>query len=181
MPPGYVRTISDEIFYEYAKLISRAAMGKVDYPFVWNRYAALRSGEIHMSDTISEWYMELKTERCCVYCGSTDRLTADHLIPRSRGGTDSADNVVVACQGCNSKRGANGVYVWLGRKGKEKINRIVAGKYLKMLYDMHGAAGTLGVSAAEIVSLCHRCGNSGFCERDYCVRKLTCYCLESIF
>ena len=31
MPPAYVKTIREEIFYEYAKLISRSAHGSIQY------------------------------------------------------------------------------------------------------------------------------------------------------
>ncbi len=41
----------------------------------------------------------------CVYCGSEDDLTFDHLIPRSRGGITSWDNIVTACSPCNLKKG----------------------------------------------------------------------------
>jgi 5-methylcytosine-specific restriction endonuclease McrA len=41
----------------------------------------------------------------CQYCGSTRKLTLDHVIPRSRGGTHTWDNVVAACEPCNSRKG----------------------------------------------------------------------------
>jgi 5-methylcytosine-specific restriction endonuclease McrA len=41
----------------------------------------------------------------CQYCGSTRSLTIDHLIPKSRGGTDSWENVLIACSTCNVKKG----------------------------------------------------------------------------
>ena len=41
----------------------------------------------------------------CQYCGSRDDLTFDHLIPRSRGGRTTWDNVVTACSPCNLKKG----------------------------------------------------------------------------
>jgi 5-methylcytosine-specific restriction endonuclease McrA len=42
----------------------------------------------------------------CQYCGRTDpMLTVDHIHPRSRGGTDSWDNLVCACVGCNNRKG----------------------------------------------------------------------------
>ena len=40
----------------------------------------------------------------CQYCGSTKRLTLDHVIPRSKGGTHTWDNVVTACEKCNSTK-----------------------------------------------------------------------------
>lgn len=41
----------------------------------------------------------------CQYCSSTRDLTLDHVIPRSRGGKSSWDNLVTACKSCNSKKG----------------------------------------------------------------------------
>ncbi len=42
----------------------------------------------------------------CQYCGYTgDDLTIDHIIPRSRGGVDSWENLTAACMRCNVKKG----------------------------------------------------------------------------
>jgi 5-methylcytosine-specific restriction endonuclease McrA len=41
----------------------------------------------------------------CQYCGCRDRLTIDHIIPKSRGGRDTWDNLVSACIPCNNKKG----------------------------------------------------------------------------
>ncbi len=44
----------------------------------------------------------------CQYCGvqpGRQHLTIDHVIPRSRGGKTTWDNVVAACKKCNSKKG----------------------------------------------------------------------------
>lgn len=42
----------------------------------------------------------------CSYCGtSTGRLTLDHVVPRSRGGESTWENVVTACAPCNHKKG----------------------------------------------------------------------------
>ncbi len=41
----------------------------------------------------------------CQYCGvSSSNLTVDHVIPKSRGGTDSWENLVAACIPCNNKK-----------------------------------------------------------------------------
>ena len=42
----------------------------------------------------------------CQYCGSTRHLTVDHIIPRSRGGPTSWDNVITSCEPCNVRKGA---------------------------------------------------------------------------
>jgi 5-methylcytosine-specific restriction endonuclease McrA len=42
----------------------------------------------------------------CQYCGTSHGLlTIDHVIPRTKGGTDSWDNLVCACVRCNTKKG----------------------------------------------------------------------------
>lgn len=41
----------------------------------------------------------------CQYCGKSDDLTIDHVIPRSRGGADSWENLVAACNKCNHRKG----------------------------------------------------------------------------
>ncbi|KMP11246.1 HNH endonuclease [Candidatus Nitromaritima sp. SCGC AAA799-A02] len=42
----------------------------------------------------------------CQYCGvSNNLLTVDHILPKSRGGKTSWNNVVVACKPCNLKKG----------------------------------------------------------------------------
>lgn len=42
----------------------------------------------------------------CQYCGSTRRLTLDHIVPRSRGGLTSWENVITSCASCNVRKGA---------------------------------------------------------------------------
>ena len=41
----------------------------------------------------------------CQYCGSDRHLTVDHVVPRSKGGTDTWDNLVTSCAPCNRKKG----------------------------------------------------------------------------
>jgi 5-methylcytosine-specific restriction endonuclease McrA len=44
----------------------------------------------------------------CQYCGarpSRKELTIDHVLPRSRGGKTVWENMVTACQSCNSRKG----------------------------------------------------------------------------
>jgi len=43
----------------------------------------------------------------CVYCGENRRklLTVDHIIPKSKGGTNSWKNLVCCCHSCNNEKG----------------------------------------------------------------------------
>ena len=45
-----------------------------------------------------------RDEKKCVYCGSKDRLTIDHVIPKSKGGGNTWENLVTCCFKCNFKK-----------------------------------------------------------------------------
>lgn len=58
----------------------------------------------------------------CIYCGKSSvedqiELHVDHIIPRARGGTSKASNLVTACQRCNQEKND-------GRLSTEAKNRI---------------------------------------------------------
>lgn len=40
----------------------------------------------------------------CAYCGAA-AATIDHVLPRSRGGSNCWQNTVAACYGCNQRKG----------------------------------------------------------------------------
>jgi len=180
MPPGYVKTIKEEILYEYAKLISRSAYDTLQRGFITDRFQKLRDEEITISGTIREWEREQELPKECVYCGSRGDLTTDHLVPVNKGGDDSADNLVIACQSCNASRGDKGIFEWLGLKEKDKLHRLVAGKYLKQLLALHERAKTLGVTKNAITQLCSTCLLPKVCETWGKTQELTCFCLESV-
>lgn len=59
--------------------------------------------------------------RRCLSCGSEKRLTLDHIVPLSKGGTNRPDNLQTLCMPCNSKKGTkvidyrtpqNSEYLW---------------------------------------------------------------------
>jgi len=45
-----------------------------------------------------------RDDHVCQYCGATAE-NLDHVVPRSRGGAHSWDNVVACCRRCNIKKG----------------------------------------------------------------------------
>ena len=47
-----------------------------------------------------------RDKNCCQYCGcNKEKLSIDHVMPRSRGGNDDWSNVTTACLSCNIKKG----------------------------------------------------------------------------
>lgn len=56
--------------------------------------------------TLDEWLMicEQFGQRCA-YCGKIKPLEQDHVIPLSKGGPHTRENVVPACKPCNASKG----------------------------------------------------------------------------
>ena len=51
-------------------------------------------------------YLLQKWERTCAYCGATGvPLQVEHIVPRSRGGSDRVSNLCLACGSCNQTKG----------------------------------------------------------------------------
>jgi len=51
-------------------------------------------------------YLLEKFDHTCIYCGATDvPLEVEHIIPRSRGGSDRVSNLTIACHDCNQEKG----------------------------------------------------------------------------
>src|SRR6185369_17365955 len=66
----------------------------------------------------------------CQYCLSKisyNNSTLDHVHPRSKGGKDSWDNLVLSCQSCNNKKGDRSV--------KEANMTLARNPYAPKLFD----------------------------------------------
>ena len=48
----------------------------------------------------------------CLYCGAVGGITADHVVPISRGGRHSVGNLVPACQTCNKRKAGRLLIEW---------------------------------------------------------------------
>jgi 5-methylcytosine-specific restriction endonuclease McrA len=57
------------------------------------------------SPAFTRFNVFLRDRFVCQYCGGNKDLTFDHLVPRSRGGRTTWDNVVTACGSCNLLKG----------------------------------------------------------------------------
>lgn len=64
--------------------------------------------------TKAEWE-EKKREysNCCAYCGSSKKLTVDHIVPISHSGSNYISNIVPACKSCNCSKGNKLFNEWL--------------------------------------------------------------------
>ena len=139
-----LRTVRDLIYWEWSKIIAEKVSGsRRDYAIITYSFKRLKAGEISMSTVLRENKLFVQADKSCVYCGSSERLQWEHIIARSRGGPDTIDNLVLACQPCNLSKGVRDPFDWYGKARRNEIPRLVVGKYLKLVYEKHEALGTL--------------------------------------
>lgn len=162
MPTSDVRTVDDLILYQYAKVMARAAFGpdakKEAFGFVRATYRKLKSGEKNLSDIVREDKQLVEAPKACAYCGATEGLQWEHIVPRSlrvRPECASCEtlqgihNQVWACAACNQAKSDMGLYRFFRSKFPEdrhfydRIPALVEKKYLKTVRECHGCAGTL--------------------------------------
>lgn len=69
-------------------------------------------GDVHYNDhhvpSVCNRLLFRRDRNICMYCGeqfSVEKLTRDHIQPRSRGGQESWTNLVAACRRCNQRKG----------------------------------------------------------------------------
>jgi len=178
MPPSAVKTVKDVIYWQYAKIISASAgIGKSNYGMIMSTYKKLCAGDIVWSSSVREYLRERENNNICIYCGNQDKLTVEHILPRSRGGEDITDNIVMVCKHCNSSKGDKGLYEWLTLSEKDSHHRIAEGKYLKYLYSLHEKNNTL---EKDINDLCP-CSLKQKCFAENSEHKLSVYCIEGCF
>ena len=150
-PKAVVKSVRDLIYWEYACLIAESAGFADNYGFAMSRYKKLKSGEMSWSGTLKDFQSQMEKGRVCTYCGETQNLTVDHIIPISRAGIDSRiqgllesqDNCVLACRTCNSQKSARDAFQWYKDEERGLVPKLVRSKFLKLVYKVHETQGTL--------------------------------------
>lgn len=77
---------------------------ELEKPVIVQLLANIRVPRVALQPTRSN--ILLRDEDTCQYCGKRSRdLTLDHILPRSRGGQSTWENLVASCRSCNGKKG----------------------------------------------------------------------------
>jgi 5-methylcytosine-specific restriction endonuclease McrA len=68
-----------------------------------------------------QWSALREAWGCCAYCGAADRpLQRDCVMPISRGGRYTLENIAPACASCNASKCNDEVTSWMRRKGLDE-------------------------------------------------------------
>lgn len=111
----YEKTNRDKIL-KSRRLSYKQGNRKTDYktdPFVRreikNRYRARKLNAISEKYKAKDIFERDNWE--CVYC-KNEAFCLDHVVPLSRNGTDTIDNLVAACKSCNTSKGSKLLTEW---------------------------------------------------------------------
>jgi 5-methylcytosine-specific restriction endonuclease McrA len=92
-----------EMLHDNPERVLRTVNDEYSYPSVirLRKYINLPYSRI----ALSRRNIMKRDQHTCQYCGIKSDLTLDHVMPRSRGGRDSWENLITACNTCNVKKG----------------------------------------------------------------------------
>src|SRR6476659_3493960 len=96
--------------------------------------------------TNAQWAALKDAWAACAYCGADDpNLQKDCMLPISRGGRYTLDNVVPACRSCNTSKCNTEVTSWLRRKRMDEraflARHVEIRTELELLSGSHPTAG----------------------------------------
>jgi hypothetical protein len=155
-----VATVGESLYWSYANLaMAHAAVseGAAKYQrlhfIIRSRlYAGLKKGTMSIGPLADDEKLKLILPQACCYCGSKQNLSVDHLIPQSKGGRDSGDNMVWACRSCNSSKCATDALDWLAKR-EQFPPLLLLRRYLKMSIEYCVANQLLTAPLADVQEL----------------------------
>jgi 5-methylcytosine-specific restriction endonuclease McrA len=118
-------------------------------------------------------YMLEKWHRKCAYCGATDtQLEIEHIVAKSRGGSNRVSNLTLSCTKCNQKKGSKPIEQFL--KNKPELLKSILSKAKKPLADTAAVNATRWklFSCLEELGLPVEAGTGGRTKYNRCRQNL---------
>lgn len=100
-------------------------------------FKAYTEGRWNIHDLLEFNVTKIQQNNFCWYCGmemEPSKLTKDHVFPRSKGGDNDMDNIIMVCKTCNSSKGNMDLFEWYAEVRKEWPPLNVLVHYLKNIY-----------------------------------------------
>ncbi len=132
-------TVGQRIYWSYSWLIATRIAQEMNLPPGKRErnkkavpiFGKLDRGELTISSLESDYFQAMIASAMCAHCGASSKLTKDHLIPCSRGGREISENIVLACQACNSRRRDVDLMCWY-RADRRFPTLVLLRHYLKI-------------------------------------------------
>jgi len=119
-----ISTVKEHIAWSYANLARADAAlkeGVVNYKVRHHMiraklYKGLVNGHMSMRSLYHDERLKMMVPQACYYCGRSEQLCVDHLIPRIKGGSNDADNLIWSCRSCNASKQGRDMLEWMKTK-----------------------------------------------------------------
>lgn len=155
-----IETVKELIYYSYANLAmahmaiekKQEKYGMLNFMIRSKLFKGLKDGTMSMRTIFDDEKVKLQTGQICNYCGSSDRLSLDHIFPQKYGGQDDAENLIFACRACNSSKGKKDLMEWMIYRDKF-LPLMVIRRYLKLTYIYCNQNGLLDKNIEELREL----------------------------
>jgi len=154
------KTIGELLYWSYANLaMAHAAVkknekkyGRIHFIIRSRLLKGLREKTMNLGDIADDEKLKLYLPQACSYCGTTQNLSIDHLIPTKKGGANKGENFVWACRICNSKKGAMDIIEWYQKKGQFPPLLLLR-RYLKIAIEFCQEKGLMDTVLSEAPEL----------------------------
>ncbi|MBK9255819.1 MAG: HNH endonuclease [Saprospiraceae bacterium] len=153
-------TVKELIYYSYANLaMAHSAIEKnqekysmFNFMIRAKLFKGLKDGTMNIRTIFDDEKVKLLTGQICNYCGSTEKLTLDHIFPQKYGGQDNAENLIFACRFCNSSKGKKDLMEWMNCRNKF-LPLMIIRRYLKLTFNFCSQNGLLDKKIEELQEL----------------------------
>lgn len=152
----------DNVLWAYASLqmigatlaSGHQSFDRISYMVRAKAFKAYREGRWNVHDMYRLNKEKIRITDTCWYCGchvEANELTADHVFPRAKGGTNEMENIIFVCRSCNSSKGKRDLIEWmLDNKLMPSYN--VSEHYLKEIYFHTIDCSLMNIPVAEVVN-----------------------------
>lgn len=99
----------------YAVTAGKAKYDRMCYMIRSKAFKAYKEGRWNIHDLLEFNVEKIRQNNYCWYCGKElepSKLTKDHVFPRSKGGDNDMDNIIMVCKTCNSSKGDMDLFEW---------------------------------------------------------------------
>ncbi len=155
-----IETVRELIYYSYANLAmahtavekKQVKYGMFNFMIRSKLFKGLKDGTMNMRTIFDDEKIKLQTGQICNYCGSSEKLALDHILPKKYGGQDNAENLIFACRTCNSSKGKKDLIEWMNLHGKF-LPLMIIRRYLKLTFKYCIENGLIDKQIVELKDL----------------------------
>lgn len=136
-----IETVRELIYWSYANLaMAHSAISKghdkygtFNFVIRAKLFKGLKDGTMNMRTIFDDEKIKIQTGQRCNYCGGSQQLALDHILPVKLGGQDKAENLIMACKSCNSSKGKKDLMEWMTSRDSF-LPLMIIRRYLKLVF-----------------------------------------------